>query len=276
MKGIAKFISICLIFLLVLFLIGGGMAYESNKNASKGIFSSEDILTKLSTQQLNQVKLSDGNIESIINSYLSSYKSTKFSFTGCNVSMYPDNIAFIKLYLKDKATGFTTSVSLNFNFLYIDENMDITITKASIGKLPVPLSVLKLYVKRNIGRLENSNSAIKGIDSNNLTIKLDINSILAKKQRILTIKSMSSESNSIILNLAINTQTQSSLNSIGNETEGVSKLRSLYNSLDNTSKQQVLDLLKSNISYDKKILYLKTLNIAIDKTTLEKYIKTLK
>ena len=63
MKGIVKFFTICIIFLLVLFLIGGCMAYESNKNASKGIFSSEDILTKLSTQKLNQVKLSDGDIE---------------------------------------------------------------------------------------------------------------------------------------------------------------------------------------------------------------------
>jgi len=153
--------------------------------------------------------------------------------------------------------------------------MDISITKASIGKLPLPLSILRLYLKQNISKLENGNSAIKDIDASNLRIQLDLNSLLAKKQKLLIIKSMSSESNNLILNLSINSQAQSLLDGIGNTTNGVSKLRSLYNSLDNTSKQQVLNFLNSDVSYDKKILYLKTLNIDIDKTTLEKFIESL-
>ena len=275
MKSIGKFFSICIIFLLVLFLIGGGVAYENDKNASKVIFTSDDILTKLSTQQLNQVKLSDSDVEGIINSSLSSYNSSKFTLNGNNVIIYPNNAALIKLYLKDNAIGFSTSVSLSFNFTYITEVMDISITKASIGKLPLPLSILRLYLKQNISKLENGNSAIKDIDASNLMIQLDLNSLLAKKQKLLIIKSMSSESNNLILNLSINSQAQSLLDGIGNTTNGVSKLRSLYNSLDNTSKQQVLNFLNSDVSYDKKILYLKTLNIDIDKTTLEKFIESL-
>jgi len=251
------------------------VAYENDKNASKVIFTSDDILTKLSTQQLNQVELSDSDVEGIINSSLSSYNSSKFTFSGSNVIIYPNDAALIKLYLKDNATGFPTSVSLNFNFTYINGVMDISITKASIGKLPVPLSVLRLYLNRNVSRLENSNSAIKGIDASNLRIQLDLNSLLAKKQKLLIIKSMSSESNKLILNLSINSQAQSLLDNIGSTTDGISKLRSLYNSLDNNSKQEVLNFLKSNVSNDQKILYLKTLNIEIDKTTLENFIKTL-
>lgn len=204
MKKIVKFFSICLIFLLVLALIAGFMTYESDENASKDIFSSEDILNKLSTQQLNKVKLSDGDIENIINSSLSSYNKSSFSYNGCNVIMYPDNKAYIKLYLKDKATGFPTSISFDLNFTYVNNIMIISISKAYIGKLSLPQGVLKLILKQNVDRFKNSISAIKDVDINNLTIKLDLNSLLSKNQKILTIKNITSESHNIILDLSIN------------------------------------------------------------------------
>ena len=204
MKGIVRFLTICLSFLLVLALIAGFMAYDSGKNASKDIFSSEDFLNKLSTQQLNKVKLPDGDIEKIINSSLSSYNKSKFSYSGCSVIMYPDNKAYIKLYLKDKATGFPTSFSFDLNFTYVNNIMNISVSKAYIGKLPLPNGVLKLLLKQNVDRFKNNNSVVKDIDVSNLTIKLDLNSTLLKNQKILTIKNISSESHNIILELSIN------------------------------------------------------------------------
>jgi len=260
MKRLVKFLVFCLIFFLI---FAGFMAYDSDKNAYKDIFSSEYILNKLNIQQLNQVKLSDKDIENIINSSLSSYNNSIFLFNGCNAIIYPNNKTFIKLYLKNKATGFPTSVSFNFNFKYINKYMNISITKAYIGKLPIPLNVLRLLVKYNITRLENINSAIKGIDANNLTIDLDLNSLISQKQ-IFTIKNISSENHNIILYLSFN-----------NMTDSISKLKNIYDSLDNNSKQQVLSFLESNDSIDKKIQLLKIFNIEIDKTDLEKFIKIL-
>ena len=204
MKAIFKLLSICVIFFLIFFIIAGFMTYDSGKNASKDIFSSEDFLNKLSTQQLNKVKLPDGDIEKIINSFLSSYNKSKFTYSGCNVVIYPDNKAYIKLYLKDKATGFSTTFSSDLNFTYVNNIMNISISKAYIGKLPVPRGVLKLLLKQNVDRIKNSNSVVKDIDVSNLTIKLDLNSSLLKNQKILTIKNVSSESHNIILELSIN------------------------------------------------------------------------
>lgn len=263
MKRLVKFLAFCLILFLI---FAGFMAYDSDKNAYKNHFSSEYILNKLNIQQLTQIKLSDKDIENIINSSLSSYNNSNFLFSGCNAIIYPNNKTFIKLYMKNKATGFPTSVSFNFNFTYINKYMNINITKVSIGKLPIPLSALRLLAKDNIARLENINSAIKYIDVRNLTIDLDLNSLISQKQ-IFTIKNISSENHNIILDL--------SFNNAKNMIDSISKLKNIYDLLDNNSKQQILSFLESNVSIDRKIQLLKIFNIKIDKIDLEKFIKIL-
>lgn len=261
MKRRVKFIFFCLVILLIFTVV---MAYDNNKNVSNNSVSSEDILNKLSNQQGSQVKISNTDIQGIIDSSLISYNNSKFSFSGSSVTINPDNKGIIKIYLKDSVVGFPTSVSFNFNFTYVNNYMNISITKASIGKIPVPLSILRSFVKKNISKLENISSAIKDIDTSNLTVKLDLNSLIAQNQNIFTINKISSESNNIIFDLSINI------------TDNISKLTSALNLLDDTSKQKVLSYLESNVSIDKKIQILKSYNIEIDKSNLEQFINTLK
>jgi hypothetical protein len=206
MKRLVKFLVFVLVFLLALSIFAGFMTYDSDKNASKDIFSSQDLLNKISIQKLNRVKLAGSGVENIINSSFSSYNNSKISYSGCNVIIYPDNKAFIKLYLKNKVNGFPTSVSFNIDFTFSDGYLNISITKASFGKLPVPRSVLRLLVKNNKAKLENISSTISDIDSSNLSFKLDLNSLVSRKQKIFIIKNISTESNNIILDLSINLQ----------------------------------------------------------------------
>ena len=153
--------------------------------------------------------------------------------------------------------------------------MNISITKASIGKLPLPLSVLSSFAKDKVSSFENNNSAIKEIDATNLIIKLDLNSVVSQNQNIFTIKNVSSESNNLILDLSANIETQSPLKTIENITDSLWKLINTYNSLDNNSKQQIFNFLRSDVSIDKKIQFLKTFNLQIDTTTLEQFMKSL-
>ena len=204
MKRLIKFIVIILIFLLALSIFAGFMTYDNGKNASKDTFSSEDLISKLSIQKINRVKLSDSGAANIVNSSFGSYSNSKLLYTGCNVIIYPGNKAFIKLYFSNKTNGFKTSLSLNFDFTFTNGNMTIKITKASIGKLPVPTSVLSYIVKNNLVKLNNISSKVTDIDANNLTFKLDLNSLISQSQKIFTIKDMSSESHNLILDLSIN------------------------------------------------------------------------